>query len=95
MGMIINKIDNYEILKVHNGYIVKNIKGKYKNHGHFKKLDTCYLIIDLIKNKKIPKSKYLLGSAIRLTTDEKYKNTLELKRNKLKDNYYNVNKGIK
>ncbi|WP_252241512.1 hypothetical protein [Clostridium sp. ZBS18] len=95
MCVIINKIDNYEILKVHNGYIVKNIKGIYENHGHFKKLDTCYLIIDLIKHKKIPKSKYLLGSAIRLTTDEKYKNTLELKRNKLKDNYYNVNKGVK
>ncbi|OSA89116.1 UNVERIFIED_ORG: hypothetical protein B2H93_16805 [Clostridium botulinum] len=95
MCMVINKIDNYEILKVHNGYIVKNLNGKYENHGHFKKLDTCYLIIDLVKNKKIPRSKYLIGSAIRLTTDEKYKNTLELKRNKLKDTYYNVNKGVK
>ena len=47
--------------------------------GHFQKLSTCYTLIRLMQKKKIPRSAYLLEAARRITTDAKYKETLELK----------------
>lgn len=97
--MIIGKVGDYKIVKeqVRNSYIVVNTKGKYKNHEHFKKLSTCYLMIDLLQKKKVPKSDYLLEAAIRITTDEQYKaQLLHIQENRHnKQMYYNVNKGVK
>ena len=90
-------INEFTILEGKDDYIVKNNKGKYENHGHFKKVDTCYTLIRLMQKKTIPRSTYLLEAAKRITTDAKYKQTLELKqrKNKQKQRYFNSNKGVR
>lgn len=94
---VIDQIGDFKILKTSQGYIVKNVKGKYENHGHFKKLDTCYVIIKLINKRQVPRSKYLRGSALRLSLDKKYLSKVKRKINKDKNKqrYVNINKGIK
>lgn len=90
-------INEFTILEDEDGYIVKNNKGKYENHGHFKKVDTCYTLIRLMQKKTIPRSTYLLEAARRITTDTKYKQTLELKqlKNKQRQGYFNPSKGMR
>lgn len=49
-------------------------------------------------NKKlVPKSSYLRNSALRISTDEKYKEKIEIKieKDKQKKYYVNINKGVK
>lgn len=90
-------IDEFKIIKNGNrDYVVKNIKGEYENHGHVKRYETAKLLIRLINKKIVPKSLYLQNAALRLTTDEKYKEKLLNKqaKNKNKQQYFNVNKGI-
>lgn len=96
MCRVIDHIGHYKILKVSRGYVVKNELGGYDKHGHFKRLKTCYTIIRLIQNRTVPKSKYLRGSAIRLSTDKKYidKATRKIAKDKDKQRYININKGI-
>ena len=90
-------INEFTILEDEDGYIVKNNKGKYENHGHFKKLSTCYTLIRLMQKKTIPRSTYLLEAARRITIDVKYKQTLELKqlKNKQRQRYFNPSKGVR
>ncbi len=97
MSKVVEVIDEFTILEGKDDYIVKNNKGKYENHGHFKKVDTCYTIIRLMQKKTIPRSTYLLEAAKRITTDAKYKQTLELKqkKNKQRQYYFNSNKGVR
>jgi len=95
MGQVVRVINEFTILKGKDDYIVKNNKGEYENHGHFKKLSTCYTIIKLMQKKTIPKSPYLIEAARRITTDAKYKQTLELKQLKSKQRYFNSNKGVR
>ena len=97
MSHVIRVINEFTILKGKDDYIVKNNKGEYENHGHFKRLSTCYTIIGLMQKKTIPRSTYLLEAAIRITTDAKYKQILELKqkKNKQRQYYLNSNKGVR
>jgi hypothetical protein len=97
MAEFIDMIDEYRIQKGSRDYIVSNVNGKYENHGHFQKLSTCYTLIRLMQKKKIPRSAYLLEAARRITTDAKYKQTLELKqlKNKQRQRYFNPNKGVR
>ena len=97
MCRVVGMINEYKILQNERDYIVVNTNGKYENHGHFKKLSTCYTIIGLMQRKAIPRSDYLLEAAIRITTDSKYKQTLELKqeKNKQRQRYFNSNKGVR
>ena len=97
MSRVVGMIDEYKILQNQRDYIVVNTKGNYENHGHFKKLSTCYVIIRLVQRKTIPRSTYLLEAARRITTDAKYKQTLELKqlKNKQRQYYFNPNKGVR
>ena len=90
-------IDEYRILQTSKDYIVINTNGKYENHGHFKKLSTCYVIIRLMKRKTIPNKPFMLEAARRITTDAKYKQTLELKqlKNKQRQRYFNPSKGVR
>ena len=90
-------INEFTILEDEDGYIVKNNKGKYENHGHFKKLSTCYTLIRLMQKKTIPRSTYLLEAARRITIDVKYKQILELKqlKNKQRQRYFNPSKGVR
>jgi len=93
----VGEINEFTILEGKDDYIVKNNKGKYENHGHFKKVDTCYTLIRLMQKKKIPRSDYLLEAARRITIDAKYKQALELKqlKNKQRQRYFNSNKGVR
>lgn len=97
MSRVVGVINEFTILEGKDDYIVKNNKGKYENHGHFKKVDTCYTLIRLMQKKTIPRSTYLLEAARRITIDAKYKQTLELKqlKNKQRQRYFNPSKGVR
>lgn len=85
------------IFQVKDGYIVYNTKKVFQEgHTHLKHFDAAKTVIDLVINKKIPKSTdgYYLTSLIRLSEDEYYTNKIneliesrEQKGNKEK--YYN------
>lgn len=85
----------YIILKVKKGYIVYNTKKSFENgHTHLQSFQMSKTIIDNNIRKKRPKTNntYLIESHIRVTEDDKYKQTLEelldAKRDKTKDNKY-------
>ena len=63
----------------------------------FSKNSTCHLLIKLMRRYIVPKSKYLQDAVLRISTDEKYKEKVLVKQEKLrnKPNYMNVNNGIK
>lgn len=97
MSRVVGVVNEYKILQNERDYIVVNTKGKYENHGHFKKLSTCYVIIRLMQRKTIPKKFFMLEAARRITTDEKYKQvlTIKQKKNKQRQYYFNPNKGVR
>jgi hypothetical protein len=97
MSRVVGVIDEYRILQTSKDYIVINTNGKYENHGHFKKLSTCYVIIRLMKRKTIPNKPFMLEAARRITIDEKYKEVLtnKQKKNKQRQYYFNPNKGVR
>ena len=88
--------DDYKIIHNNRNYVLINLKGLWKNHGHFKKDSTCYMLIRFMRNGTVPKSKYLQDAVLRISTDEKYKELVLLKQAKNKDRqfYRNINKGI-
>ncbi len=92
---VIDRVGNYKILRNNGGYIVSNIKGEYKNHGHFKKLKTCYTIIRIMGKKQVPRSKYLKGSVLRISTDERYKEKVKRKLKKDKEKQVYINFGYR
>lgn len=94
--MLVYSDENYKIIKTYRDYTLINLKGEEKNHAHVQKTDTCFLLIRLIKKQIVPKSKYLQNAVLRLTTDEKYIEKILNKqaKNKNKQQYFNVNKGI-
>ena len=81
------------------------INGEYENHAHLTKtvdskgkvkLDTAKALINIVTKKRVPKSNYLVTSAIRLTTDEEYKENLMCILDKRKNKkYINTNKGVR
>jgi hypothetical protein len=95
MSQLIYADDKYKILKNYSGYILINKKGEYENHGHFKKKGTCFTMIKLIEDLKVPKSDYLREAALRISTNDKYKRDIRIKieKDKQKPNYVNINKG--
>lgn len=97
MCRVIDQVGDYKILKASRSYIVKNVKGGYNNHGHFKKLDICYLIIKLLQKRQVPRSKYLRGAALRISTDKDYVNKAKrkIKKDRNKQKYININKGCR
>lgn len=93
----IDQVGDYKILKASRSYIVKNVIGEYSNHGHFTQLKTCYLIIKLIRKRQVPRSKYLRGAALRISTDKDYVNKVKRKieKDRNKQKYININKGCR
>ena len=87
----------YKIIHNNRNYVLINLKGVQENHGHLKKLNTCHMLIRLMRKGTVPKSKYLQDAVLRISTDEKYKELVLLKQAKDKDKqfYRNINKGIK
>ena len=55
MAKTIYKDEDFQILDTHDDYVLKNLQGKHENHGHFKKADTCHLMIKLIRRMEVPK----------------------------------------
>ena len=74
-----------------------NRHGGYENHGHFKKYNTCLKLIQIMKNNTVPFSDYLRTSVLRISTDEKYleKVKIKMEKDKEKEHYININKGVK
>ena len=97
MAKVVDQIGDFRILKTHDGYTVKNLKGDYNNHGHFDKLKGCYKIISIVQKMQIPKKDYFIEAAIRLTLDDKYQRNLLVKqeKNNNKQYYYNPQKGFR
>lgn len=95
MCRVVDRVGGYKILQNGNGFIVSNTKGEYKNHGHFKRLKTCYTIIRIIGKKQVPRSKYLKGSVLRISTDEKYKERVRHKMRKDKNKQVYINYGYR
>ncbi len=97
MCRVIDQVGDYKILKASRDYIVKNVRGDYSNHGHFKRLKTCYLIVDLIRKRQVPRGRYLRGTAIRISTDKNYVNKVKhkIQKDKDKQKYININKGCR
>lgn len=93
--MLVYADDNYKILKTGRDYTLINIHADYSHHAHFKKQDSCFLLIRLIKKQIVPKSKYLQDAALRMTTDDKYREKILNKqaKNKNKQQYFNVING--
>jgi len=97
MSRVVGVINEYKILQNERDYIVVNTNGKYENHGHFKKLSTCYVIIRLLQRKTIPNKPFMIEAARRITTDPTYKKVLttKQKKNKRRQRYFNSNKGVR
>ena len=105
MKILVYKKQEYEVYVTNRSLIVINSRGAYENHAHLTKtisskgavkIGTAKTLIDIVIKKKVPKSNYLVVSAIRLTTDEDYKDNLRVILEKRKSKkYINVNKGVR
>ena len=90
MGKILHRHNEYIVIEENNrrGCVLVNSAGKYSNHGHLKKLSTALMMISLIERRIVPKSDYLRCTALRVATDEDYRqailNKIEKQRNKQK-----------
>lgn len=78
------------IIKQHGSYIVRRVDGEYSMHAHVSTMNGCKTLISLIRQDKLPTSKYLQGSCRRLLTDDEYAR-LKPKRQR----YININKGVR
>jgi len=81
-----------KIINCGNYYTLINCKGDYNNHCHVDKKSTAELLKRLVQNKRVPRSSYLRQSAIRLTTDTRYKENIKIKINKDKNKQKYTNK---
>lgn len=97
MSRVVGVIDEYKILETQRDYIIVNTNGKYENHGHFKKLSTCFVLIRLMQRKTIPNKPFMIEAARRITTDATYEQVLSNKqqKNKQRQYYFNSNKGVR
>ena len=89
--------DKFKIIQDSRGFVLINTEGERENHAHLKKQSTCHLLIRLIGKKIVPRSEYLRGSCLRLTTDEDYRNKIlqKCEKDREKPVYFNANKGRK
>lgn len=93
MAYTVYSDEKYTVKKNRDGFILCNNHGQYENHGHFKKFTTCMLLIRLMENDIVPDSTYLRESVLRISVDNKYIEKVQVKMNKKKEKYINVNKG--
>lgn len=105
MKILVYKYKNFEVYDTQSSLVVVNSKGSYENHAHLTrvidksgklKLTVAKTLIDVVIKRQIPRSDYLLTSALRLTTDEIYKHNLETIVARRRDKkYMNINKGVR
>lgn len=81
----------YQVKKDSRGYVLVNMIGTYENHGHIKRFKTCKKVISLMKREVVPDSKYLRGTALRVSTNKKYIDKIlqKNKKDREKQVYYN------
>lgn len=93
---------DFTIMDCGDYFTIVNIKANdFDNfHTHIRKkgkgkTDTCDMLIKLICNKNIPRSKYLRTSAKRISRDEKYIQNICVKEEKdlHKQKFHKVNNG--
>ena len=103
MKILIYKKNEFEVYITNSSIVIVNIEGKYENHAHLTKvvdsagkvkLTTTKALINIVIKKKVPKSNYLVTSAIRLTTDDEYRANLIKVLDKRKRKKY-INKGVR
>ena len=103
MKILIYRKNEFEVYITNSSIVIVNTKGKYENHAHLTKvvdsagkvkLTTTKALINIVIKKKVPKSNYLVTSAIRLTTDDEYRANLIKVLDKRKRKKY-VNKGVR
>jgi len=94
---VLCRLDKLKIINCGGYYTIVNLNGVYDNHCHIKKYKTAKMLVNLIMNKRVPKSKYLRESAMRVTIDKKYIEKIEIKEEKDRNrqHYINVNKGVR
>ncbi|MBU5669645.1 hypothetical protein KQI68_07300 [Peptoniphilus sp. MSJ-1] len=95
MALVVYKDKKYTVKKNRYGFILCNNHGDYDNHGHFKRFNTCMLLIGLMESNVVPDSEYLRQSVLRISIDEKYLNKVKTKMDKGTKKYININKGVK
>lgn len=90
-------MDKLNVINCGRYHTIINLNGEYENHCHVKTKNTAELLIKLIRRKKVPKSNYLRQSAMRISLDEKYLNSINNKmdKDKQKQKYYNSQKGVR
>ena len=103
MKILVYKKNEFEVYITNSSIVIINTKGKYENHAHLTKvvdsagkvkLTTTKALINIVIKKRVPKSNYLVTSAIRLTTDDEYRDNLIKILDKRKSKKY-VNKGVR
>lgn len=88
---------NFIIFQVKEGFVIYNTKKSFQEgHTHLKHFEAAKTAVDLVINKKVPKSTdlYYLSSLIRISDDEKYiKQVNDLIESRIqkgkKEKYYN------
>ena len=92
MCRVIATIDKFKVLRTSRNYVVVNTMGGYEKHSHFDSYKGATTCIDLVLKHKIPKSRYLITAAKRLTIDDEYMAELEriCERRMNKQQYHNV-----
>lgn len=98
MGRILHMHNEYMVIEEYKkGVVLINTAGQYKNHGHLKSLKTAKMMIKLVERRIVPKSDYLRTTALRVSIDEKYIQTIKdkIEKDKNKQHYININKGKK
>ena len=90
-------VDKLKIINCGNYFTVINLKGEHENHAHVKRKSTAELLCKLIKRKRVPRSKYLRESAIRISIDINYVNKVKRKieKDREKRRYCNSQKGVR
>lgn len=98
MGKLLHQHNNFIIIEEDcgRGVVLINTAGKYENHGHLKTYKTAVMMINFIERRIVPKNDYLRCTALRVATDENYKENIRQKiaKDKNKQSFFNVNKGI-
>lgn len=97
MNCAIYTKNEYMVIKSRRGHVVINTSGIFKeNHAHIKRLDTCKMVIKLMKKQTVPDSPYLRESVKRLTLDQEYidKVNRKINKDKNKHKYFNPSKGV-
>lgn len=97
MGKVVYVEDEFMVVEDASGHVLINMNGKYENHGHIKKAKTAKMLIRLMKKKRVPNSQYLRGTVLRVSLDDTYKSKVlhKIEKDKNRQYYININKGIK